>query len=593
MSQLLRDLHVSGLQYVGESVSNPPVNVNKYKRYSIPYNPNRHCLGYIEGPAASFSKDTRNDRGYVLKLWKNIENSDDFKEGMQHATIIGELDHPEERIDYSLANGAVVLTDWEIREDQDILWCRFAILDNQRGKDLLAYVKFGTILGVSSRGLGDEIIQDGRNIIDPDTYEFYCFDVVAFPAAEVARQQFVPVEALTEAKSVREAFSDKVVLEAAKCTTREQLIELKNVVESTSVSDKARLVEAITDKLSSLPESTGDERTTGDEEEKEDEKRILLSSHVEAMREKDSQIESLKQKLKQRGENSQYFRRVVQEQRRKIEELEDATGCGLDSIDELSAEYEVLESHNAELEAQIRSVKSMSDTRIQQLEAKLSKSRERCRSAIVESQRLQDQVAALSTKLTESHNHMRCIESELRTKLESANEYIEQLRASSNVAIREKQQLAEQSKQAFKESESLVAKKNLKIKSLQSQLSEATESVHNSEQRCQITENALKETRNKLQKTESYAEKVADAYIQKVSAAHGIKAEAVKSMLPNNFSIDDVDKVVESLSERQRRFDSLPLSMKPISARVVEQKSSGNVSNSNSFVVKALSQGSQ
>ena len=592
MSELVKDLHVSALRYVGESISpNPPENAGKYKRISIPYNPNRHCLGYIEGPAASLTKNTRNDRGYITKLWRNVENSSDFQEGMKNATIVGELDHPEERIDYSLANGAVILTDWEIREDEGIVWARFAILDNQRGKDLLAYVKFGTVLGVSSRGLGDEIIQDGRTIIDPDTYEFYCFDVVAFPAAECARQSFVPVEALNEAKSVREAFSDRVILETSKCSTKDQLIELKNVVESTSVADKDKLVEAITDKISSLPESAGNERTTSDDdEESNDEKRILLSNQSDEIKEKDSKIESLQAKLSQQKDTSRYFRRVVQEQRQKIEELENATACELDSLDSISRDYEVLKSQKIQLEHAIRSKRIDQSKEISSLRESLSQMSSKNKKLCEDCKISEDNLRELQRKLSKMQKEKREYIESLENELKFAESTIEELKSSQ---IEMDRAYKNSQNRMVNESNSIVAKKNLKIKSLQSQLQEASNTLSESAKAKEATENKLIEVTETLHKSELVAKELAKAYVKKASTSCGLKYEAVMSMLPNNFTISDVDKIIESLSDKQRRFDSLPISVSPISARIVEQKNHKTSDNVDSFVVKALSQGNK
>lgn len=592
MSQLVKDLHVSGLRYVGENASaNPPSNVSKYKRYSIPYMPNRHCLGYIEGPAASLVKDTRNGRGYVLKLWQNVENSDDFKEGMKNATIVGELDHPEERIDYSLANGAVILTDWEIREDEGIVWARFAILDNQRGKDLLAYVKFGTVLGVSSRGLGDEIMQNGRTIIDPDTYEFYCFDVVAFPAAECARQQFMPVEELSEAKSVMQAFSERVMTEASKCSTRAELLDLQNVVESTSVADKAKLVEAISDKLSSLPESAGNERTTGDEESDSDcEKEILLSDYQSVIQQKDNQIESLKAALKKRGDNANYFRRVVQEQREEIQSLEEAASYGVSSVDEIQAEYELLENSKKQIEEKFESYKQQNVANTQRMRSKIVSLNSLVRE---DKRRFKADTEKLESELRQAYK--RCKDSEETVKALTAELYdcrnqIKALEQRTSSLIKECDERAKYTKHAVNESASIVSKKEERIKVLESQLSSANDFIESEKLYKQKIENNLQNSEANRKKAEAYAKRLMTEYIKKASTESGVKYEAVVSALPQHHTIEDANKVIQLLADKQHRFNTLPIAIEPISSRIVEHRSRNNAQDSNTFVVRALSQ---
>lgn len=600
MGKLIKDLHVSELRYVGES-NNPPTNVSKYKRYSIPYMPNRHCLGYIEGPAASLTEDTRNGRGYVLKLWQNVEQSAEFQEGMKCATIVGELDHPEERIDYSLANGAVILTDWEIREDEGIVWARFAILDNQRGKDLLAYVKFGTVLGVSSRGLGDEIIQNGRSIIDPDTYEFYCFDVVAFPAAECARQTFVSADSLKEAKSVHEAFADRVLIEASRCSTKEQLVDLQNVVESTSVADKAKLVEAITDKISSLPESAGNESTLGEGEE-EYEKQILLSNHLKEVEAKDSIIEQLKDKLKKCRENSNYFRRTVQEQRSEIADLEEAISSGLESTDSISKEYAELKTKHESLERNYNLALEKHRVAESQFKSNLESYANKARKAAFESKDLKDtanKLISVKESLTSQNEALTQEVNMLRKQLTHTENKLSVSEASRSKMVENIQKLefdnakyAAESKKAVNEAASETSRLRSKIASLQTELTAVTEARTTAEAEVSELHESVRNSKKEFQKMESYAKRMVIEYAKKSAYASGIQYEAIRQLLPENFTKSDVDKVVETLSERQHKFDSLPISMTPISTRIVEHKSRDNATESSSLVFRALSQDS-
>lgn len=580
MSELIKDIHVSGLKYVGESVaSNPPQNVSNYKRYSIPFNPNRHCLGYIEGPAASLTESTRNDRGYVTQLWRNVEESEDFQEGMRNATIVGELDHPEERVDYSLANGAVILTDWEIREDEGILWARFAILDNQRGKDLLAYVKFGTILGVSSRGLGDEIVRDGRTIIDPDTYEFYCFDVVAFPAAEVARQSFVSPEAIREAKSVPAAFADRVLSEASKCKNKQQLTNLQNVVESTSLSNKDKLIEAITDKLSSLPESTGDERTTSDEEAA---KTILLSQHQADMKLKDDEIESLKAKIRKRNENAAYFRRVVQEQRKEIESLEDVAADGITANDTLAQDYENLKSNAETNEQTLRESHRVEVRKLQSRIAELSNKLRESKHANYELESKVSELGDLNTRY--------CTEgAKMRRDLKSASGTIQLLGEEIKKLESEKSDMQRKQSKRLEESQSVSSRKDSKIKSLQTEVASLKESIATESQKHSLTEQKLKDASNQLAINESNSKQLLDNYINKSAQLAGIDAESVKSMLKSKCDVSDVDELIEKLADKQRRFEKLPIQISPVTSRIVEHTQRER-STDNSFVVRALSQ---
>ena len=151
---------------------------------------NKGIIGKIGGIGADSNKATRNGRRYPIELWQNVEKSEYFIEGMENRTLIGEADHPQERLDYSVTEGAVVLTKYEIQDNGQV-YTEFDILDTLPGRTVKTYFEAGCKLGVSSRGAGEEVVRNGETIIDPDTYQFYCFDVVAFPAVKSARMELI------------------------------------------------------------------------------------------------------------------------------------------------------------------------------------------------------------------------------------------------------------------------------------------------------------------------------------------------------------------------------------------------------------------
>lgn len=571
MSELIKDVHVSGLKYVGESVNNSNTTNNKYKRYSIPHMDNRHCLGYIEGPAASFSKRTRNDHMYVLKLWENVENSEDFKEGMNCATIIGELDHPEERIDYSLTKGAVVLTDWEIRRDEGIVWCRFAILDNDEGRTLLSYVKFGTILGVSSRGLGDEIIVNGESIIDPDTYEFYCFDVVAFPAASDARTTYVSAEELKECKSVKSSFADKVNEEIEKADDAEALNNLKNVVESTNVPDKATLIESITDKLSRVSESTDTQSDEGEEESSED-KLILLSNQIE---EKDKKIKSLEDRLKHRSDNAKFFRTALQEKCKEMSELEDALDEGLITHSQLAEELNTnKDKYNESL-------------------SKVNRDNEALRESLNTAKKAISRYRVDNLQLTRRLNNMTNsldVEKESNSKLISRNRHMSERLSKCEDKLRYAEsnlkKVDSDNRQSLIESAKLSRNKDNKISELQDKITKLESSLSDMTESVKAQEVKLQESNKKLMKASN---KLLDDYVRQACKYEGLNYDVVRNKLSENYTKVNADKVIKEAVDLKQRFDSLPISMKPLQGKIVSDSSNSN--SAPSFVVEALRRG--
>ena len=138
-------------------------------------------LGKLKGIFADYRNGTRNaDRLYTEELWDNrVFGSEDVMEALETKTLFGELDHPEgDRCETLAKNAAITITKLEKRPEEGVIYGEAEILDTPTGRIVKALADSGAKLGISSRGMGEEIYQNGQNIIDPDTYDFITFDVV-------------------------------------------------------------------------------------------------------------------------------------------------------------------------------------------------------------------------------------------------------------------------------------------------------------------------------------------------------------------------------------------------------------------------------
>ena len=209
---------------------------------------NNGILGHLKGVFADYKNGTRNsDRLYTEELWDNrVFGSEDVMEALQTRTLFGELDHPEgDRCETLAKNAAISITKLEKRPDEGVIYGEADILDTPTGRIVKTLADSGAKLGISSRGMGEEIYVDGQNIIDPDTYDFITFDVVVTPANTKARVS------LTESKQINkltESFKKEIV----ESETENQLNQLKTVVETINLSNKDELVKLIENKLSTF-----------------------------------------------------------------------------------------------------------------------------------------------------------------------------------------------------------------------------------------------------------------------------------------------------------------------------------------------------
>lgn len=146
-------------------------------------------LGVLEGPVADFINSTRNGRHYGEQLWENVFNNDIIKEQFSNGGILGELDHPKDRDDICTEKVAIIMPEPPTKNKNGEYIGKFNILDTPCGRIVYTLAKAGFRLGVSSRGNGDYDEYTGE--VDPDSYDFTCFDVVVLPAVKDARMKLV------------------------------------------------------------------------------------------------------------------------------------------------------------------------------------------------------------------------------------------------------------------------------------------------------------------------------------------------------------------------------------------------------------------
>ena len=165
---------------------------------------------------------------------------------MATRTIIGEVDHPEDREETLLSQAAVTLLSYEF--NGDYLDCEFGILSTPCGHIVKDLCDCGIILGVSSRGNGDtETNSDGVDVVIPDSYEFEAFDIVKTPAVKGARQEITESLSKNPDRAKRLCESMKKIVESTDSTPTLQLV--KNILDSTDVPDAESIKDSINKKI--------------------------------------------------------------------------------------------------------------------------------------------------------------------------------------------------------------------------------------------------------------------------------------------------------------------------------------------------------
>lgn len=205
-------------------------------------------LGKLKGIFADYKCGTRNsDRWYTERLWdERVFGSEDVMEALQTKTLFGELDHPDgDRCDTKAQNAAITITKLEKKPEEGVIYGEAEILDTPTGRIVKALADSGAQLGISSRGIGEEVFEEGKNIIDPDTYDFITFDVVVTPANKKARVS------LTESKKLNLLY-ESINKSINESDTVNQLCQIKQVITNTNIENKGKLINMVEGKINSL-----------------------------------------------------------------------------------------------------------------------------------------------------------------------------------------------------------------------------------------------------------------------------------------------------------------------------------------------------
>lgn len=367
-------------------------------------------LGKLKGVFADFKNGTRNGgRIYSEELWDNrVFGNEDVMEALNTKTLFGELDHPDgDRCETLAKNAAISITKLEKRPDEGVIYGEAEILDTPTGRIVKALAESGAKLGISSRGMGEEVYYEGKNYIDPDTYDFITFDVVVTPANTKARV------ALTESKQISK-LTEGLQKEINTCETANQLDQIKAVVENVNVANKDALLKSINEKLNIRKESKIASKII--EINNKIALKTLKSQLAEARNELAESIEAGKQlqlensKLIATNNKLSAMRSVanknLHECKTKISELKDELKTELEDKAEIEEQLAKVTSENEEQATKITGLVESNKKMASRLvnASKIDVAYRKLQEAFEE---LKNQSSANAQKLTESNNKAR------------------------------------------------------------------------------------------------------------------------------------------------------------------------------------------
>lgn len=365
----------------------------------------------ISGPCADYDHPTRNGNFYSRKLWENVFNSDIIKESLDDRILIGELDHPLDRLETKAVNACLVMTDKEFHDDEGLLYGTFDVLDTPNGRILKSLLDYGCKIGVSSRGEGDVEVKDistygETNFVDEDNFEFVAFDAVVLPAVKAAKPT---LRESLDHKSLRESLQKEV----DSATTASELDLIKKVVEATDLPDADSLLESVNNKSQKLQSGTTGSSALVEDLELANNEILRLKEEISRLT---SEVTTCKSRYSGQIKSRQKLVGESVRQKKEIKDLNEKYSASVFESLELSRKVENLENSlsssdekSRRLEDEIRSTSSklsQSESRVRDLEESLSQSQKLSKKKIEEVKSLKSQIESLkktsTSKLTES-----------------------------------------------------------------------------------------------------------------------------------------------------------------------------------------------
>ena len=223
-------------------------------------------LGTYEGECADANITNKNGLDITREVWENVFNSDEYKEAIERGWYIGFLGHPEDPACQDFEHACIIMTDGYI-DDNGKIYGSFNLVDTPVGRIVKAFQDAGVTFGISVRGAGDII----SNSVDPETFVFRGFDLVAFPAYPDAIPTFTEIAASSDpakqkmykilcstVKDNAEKITDKRTLDIIKQSFAPQsdeyhiLEERESVIESEQLEETDEDVDVLKEKVNAM-----------------------------------------------------------------------------------------------------------------------------------------------------------------------------------------------------------------------------------------------------------------------------------------------------------------------------------------------------
>lgn len=317
----------------------------------------------------SFTEEpNRNARLYDKGFWEEIIKQPMFQEKVRTKTLFGELEHPfiEDRMD-SINPDRVSHSIVDVEVDSKGIKGVLDVLDTPCGRILDTFLRYGSKVGVSTRGMGEEEPRPGDGYLVPirSSYDLITWDAVLTPAFDKCRPD-----------ALKDSFKSRVMFDGMqKMTKAEQRAVLTTLGFTRTANRETRAGEDMIESyrsagkaLQSLVDNlTGRVKVSGAVNKKLQEENRQLKNQLAIVLRQQRQIGKMDALVDSGIQETVSLRKLVRDLRGKIKRL-------VDEVRELERGRSELLDSNKELRRERRDLTdriNQSDQKVSRLQSKM------------------------------------------------------------------------------------------------------------------------------------------------------------------------------------------------------------------------------
>ena len=521
-------------------------------------NTKKGCLGRLEGPCADCFNATRNGRKYGLKLWQNVFNNDLVKEALATHTLFGELDHPEDRFECESKYACICMTDYRIDEDNGIVYGGFDILDTPQGRILKSLVDYGSQMGVSSRGEGDIIQGNDGEEVDPDTYEFSCFDVVSTPAVKKARQTVV--ESMEQNRKKRNLL-ESIQKEINDATDVNVLNGIETTITKAEVPNLSKLQNSIKNRKSQLIERKTISSNTNNNavKQKVENRKTIVEDYENLISTTD-----LTRKIRAYKLREKQLTKTINSYKEEINQLKSELNNSTTALKESNQKRQQVVTDNKTLTSKLSEQETI-NTLLEDTKTKLNKT---IKAGTVLNEKYQEQLNC-NKRLERSNSKLQENVSNLSEQLNASNEIIEsykdrQLQLKEQIRSLQEQLDTQRKNTIIQESlisdnENAYNQLDESYTDLENKYNELLEKFNQLEATNTELKNSNKTIQEKLNSSIKLNKQYTQSFLKECAEVKGINPDSV--LLKESITTpNQIKQLVKEAKDKQDRFSKLPIS---------------------------------